>query len=50
MANKAKTAGNTEDIRKAGFICSIVGTAIAGVALLIAITTIGIIGSMAAYY
>ena len=50
MANKAKNAGNTEGIRKAGFICSIVGTAIAGVALLIAIATIGLIGSMAMYY
>ena len=50
MSNKAKEAGNTEGIRKAGFICSIVGTAIAGVALLIAIATIGLIGSMVAYY
>ena len=45
-----QNAGNTEGIRKAGFICSIVGTAIAGVALLIAIATIGLIGSMAMYY
>ncbi len=50
MANKAKNAGNTEGIRKAGFICSIVGTSIAGVTLLIAIATIGLIGSMAMYY
>lgn len=44
MANKAKAAGNTEGIRKAGFICSVVGTVIAGLAFIIAIATVGFLG------
>ena len=35
LAKKAKEAGNTEGILQAGFICSIVGTAISGVSVLI---------------
>lgn len=49
MSNKAKEAGNNEGIRKAGFVCSIVGTAIAGIALIIVISTVGFISSMAMY-
>lgn len=44
MANKAKAAGNTEGICKAGFICSIIGTVIAGLAFIIAIAAVGILG------
>lgn len=44
MSNKAKAAGNNEGIRKAGFICSIVGTVIAGLAFIIAIAAVGIMG------
>lgn len=49
MSNKAKEAGNTEGIRKAGFICSIVGTVIAGITVIIAIAAFGLISSIAMY-
>lgn len=49
MANKAKTAGNTEGICKAGMICSIVGTSIAGIAFVIAIAAVGILSAAMMY-
>lgn len=50
MSNKAKAAGNTEGIRKAGFICSVVGTVIAGLAFIIAIAAVGIMGVLISSY
>lgn len=49
MSNKAKAAGNNEGIRKAGFICSVVGTAIAGIGFIIAIAAIGIFSAAMMY-
>lgn len=49
MANKAKAAGNTEGICKAGMICSIVGTSIAGIAFVISIAAVGILSAAMMY-
>lgn len=45
LAKKAKSAGNTEGICKAGFILSIIGLCVSGVGL---IMTLGLIGAMGA--
>ena len=45
LAKKAKNAGNTEGICKAGFILSIIGLCVSGVCL---IMTLGLIGAMGA--
>ena len=45
LAKKAKNAGNTEGICKAGFILSIIGLCVSGVGL---IMTLGLIGAMGA--
>ncbi len=45
LARKAKNAGNTEGICKAGFILSIIGLCVSGVGL---IMTLGLIGAMGA--
>ena len=49
MANKAKSAGNTEGVCKAGFVCSIVGTAVSGVVLVVALMAFGTLATLAAY-
>ena len=49
MANKAKSAGNTEGVCKGGFVCSIVGTAVSGVVLIVALMALGTLATLAAY-
>ena len=44
IAGEAQAGGNREGIREAGFICSVVGTVIAGLAFIIAIAAVGIMG------
>ena len=47
LSKKARDAGNTEGICKAGFILSIIGLCISGITLIIAIGVLGALGMSA---
>ena len=47
LAGQAKKAGNTEGIRTGGFVCSLIGLIGSGIAVIIAISALALVGSMA---
>ena len=48
LARKAKTAGNTEGICKAGLVLSIIGLCVSGAAIILTLGFIGVIGATGA--
>lgn len=48
LAGQAKRAGNTEGVRTAGFVCSLIGLIGSAIAVIIALIALAALGSLAA--